>query len=80
MKVYGDVGVWLHKFLTTVLNGGERSGSRLDRFTARRIASGTNWVGGCMLPRVGLDVLQKGRIACIPQELNYDSSVDEPVA
>jgi hypothetical protein len=52
---YGGVGVYIHVFLTSALNGGELSASRPDRFTPAERAPGTHWIGGWVTPRTGLD-------------------------
>jgi len=40
--------------LTLELHGGEWSASRLGRFTPRKRAPGTHWIGWCLGPRVSL--------------------------
>jgi hypothetical protein len=45
--------------LTTALVGGEWSASRSCRFTPGERAPGTQWIGGWVDPRAGLDDLQK---------------------
>jgi hypothetical protein len=54
-------------FLTSVLDGGELSASRLCRFT-----SGTHSIGGWMGPRAGLDAVEERKICCPSQESNPD--------
>jgi hypothetical protein len=46
MKAYGEVDVQIHIFLTSVLDGGEWSASRPDRFTPGEGAQGTYWIEG----------------------------------
>jgi hypothetical protein len=59
MKAYGGVNVQIHIFLTSVIPGGEWSGSRPGRFTAKERAPGTHWIGGWVDPRAGLDDVKK---------------------
>jgi hypothetical protein len=54
MKTYGGVDVQIHIFLTSALVGGEWSVSRPGRFTP-----GTQYIGGRVDPRVGLDDVEK---------------------
>jgi hypothetical protein len=67
MKVYGEVDVQSHTFLTSALVWGERSASRLGRFTLGEAAPGTHWVGGWMGPRIGLDDVEKRKILTLPR-------------
>jgi hypothetical protein len=46
MKVYSST----HS-LTSAVDGGEWSASRLDRFTTRERTSRTHWIGGWVGPR-----------------------------
>jgi hypothetical protein len=59
MKKFGDVDLWIHVFLTSVLVGGEWSASRPCRFTPGESALGTHWIAGWMHPRDGLDGVEK---------------------
>jgi hypothetical protein len=59
MKTYGEVNVWIHVFLTSALVGGKRSVSRPGHFTPGERTPGTDWVGGCVDPRVDLDDMEK---------------------
>jgi hypothetical protein len=45
MKTYGGAAVYTHVFLSSALFGGERSASRLDRFTP-----GAHWIEGWVGP------------------------------
>jgi len=45
--------------LTSALNGGEWSDSRLGRFIPKEGALGTDWVGGWVGPRAVLDAVVK---------------------
>jgi hypothetical protein len=44
---------------TSALLGGEWSASRPGRFTPGEKVPGTHWIGGCVLPRTGLDDAEK---------------------
>jgi hypothetical protein len=46
MKTYGRVGIYLHTFLTSVLDGGEWSASRPGRFTPSEGERDSYWIGG----------------------------------
>jgi hypothetical protein len=58
MKAYGVVDVQIHIFLTSALGGGEWSASCPSRFTPRKRAPGTHWMGW-VDPRAGLDDVKK---------------------
>jgi hypothetical protein len=45
--------------LTSVLDGGEWSASRPDRFIPKERAPGTHWIGGWVGPRAILDAVVK---------------------
>jgi hypothetical protein len=65
MKTYKGVDVYTHVSLTSALIGGEWSTSRLGRFTPGERASSTQWIGGWMGPRTGLDDMEKLKL--LPQ-------------
>jgi hypothetical protein len=54
MKTYGGMDVWIHVFLTSALVGGEWSAQR-----PRRKSRITNWKGGWVRPRTGVDAVEK---------------------
>jgi hypothetical protein len=56
-------------FLPLALDGGEWSSSCLSHFTHREIDPNTNWIGGWVGLRAGLDALEKIKIF-LYQELN----------
>jgi hypothetical protein len=43
-------------FLTSALDGGERSASRPCRFSPGNLAPVTHWIGACVVPRAGLEL------------------------
>jgi hypothetical protein len=62
MKVYWEVDVYIHIFLTLALAGVMGSASRPCRFTPRERAPPlprTHWIGGRVDPRAGLDNMEK---------------------
>jgi hypothetical protein len=61
MKEYWGSGGIVHEFLTSVVEGGEWSASRPDRFTPRKRAPGIHWIGGWVGTRAGLDAVMKSR-------------------
>jgi hypothetical protein len=56
MKAYGVMDVYIHVFLTSALDGGERSASR----------PGTHWKGGWVDPRAGLDDMKEWKFLTLP--------------
>jgi hypothetical protein len=62
--------------LTSALNGSEWSASRSGRFTPRKIAPGTRWIGGWVGPRAVLDAVVK-RIPRIHNLNPFSSFGDE---
>jgi len=53
----GGIEAQLHPFLTSMLEGGERSTSRLCNFNPGK-ETGTNWIVGRRVPRAGMEVLE----------------------
>jgi hypothetical protein len=51
--VWGSGGI-APPFLTSALDGGQLSASRLGCFSPGEIAPGTHWIGGWVGPRAGL--------------------------
>jgi hypothetical protein len=70
MKMYWGVEVYLHAFLTSALDGGEWSALRPGRFTHRKRAPGTHWIGGWVGPRAVLDTVVKRKIPSLHRESN----------
>jgi hypothetical protein len=66
MKMYGEVDVLSHVFLTSALVEGEWSASRPGRFTSDERASGTHWVGRWMDPNAGLNYMEKWKLLTLP--------------
>jgi len=61
MKIYGEVEVQLHIFLTLALDGGEWLASCPVHFTTRESTPGVHWIGGWGGSRVSLDMVEKRR-------------------
>jgi hypothetical protein len=80
MKAYGGVDVYRHAFLTSALDGGEWSASRLGRFTPRERAHGTHWVGGWVGPKTVLDAMVKRKIPRPRRESNPRTPIVQPIA
>jgi hypothetical protein len=66
--------------LTFALDEGEWSASRLGRFTPRKRAPSTHWIGGGAGPRAVLDAVVKRKIPCSRQESNPRTPIVQPVA
>jgi hypothetical protein len=61
----GVLGEWRHSSthsLTSALDGGECSDSRLGRFASRERVPCANWIQGWVGPRAGLDAVVKRNI------------------
>ena len=74
MRAYGVVEVWLQSFLTSALNWSDRSALGPSPFTSmnRRL------VGGALLLKVSLDVLEKRKVClCLCRE---SAAAIQPVA
>jgi hypothetical protein len=71
MKTWWGVEVYLYIILTSALDGGEWSASRLGHFTPGERAPGTHFIGGWVGPRAGLDAVAKSKFPqCSCRELN----------
>jgi hypothetical protein len=66
--------------LTSALDGGEWSASRPDRFTSRKRAPGTHWIGGWVGSRAVLDAVVKEKIPSPRRESNPRTPIVQPVA
>jgi hypothetical protein len=55
----GEVEIQLHAFLTSALDVGDWSASRSNRFAPEEIVPDTNWIGGWVGPRAGLETAIK---------------------
>jgi hypothetical protein len=62
MKTYCGVGVQLHAFLTSALDGGEWSATRPGRFTPKDRALGAHWIESWVGPRAVPDAVVKRKI------------------
>jgi hypothetical protein len=78
MKAYGRYSS-THS-LTSALVGGERSASRLGRFTSRERALGTYWMVGRVGPSAVLDTAVKREIPNPRRESNPRTPIVQPVA
>jgi len=61
MKMYGELEVYIHSFLTSALGEGVWSASRPACFTPEGRDPVTHWIGGWAGPRPGLDTAAKKR-------------------
>jgi hypothetical protein len=59
MDTQGGMEVYIYVFLTSALDGGERSASRPGSFTSEETDPGTHWIGVWMGPRAGVDAVAK---------------------
>jgi hypothetical protein len=67
-------------FFTAALAGDEWSASRPCRLTSGEIPAGTHWMEGWVVPRAGLDVVEKRITSCPCPKSNPDSLVFQPIA
>jgi hypothetical protein len=75
MKMYGEVDVYIHIFLTLALVGGEWSASRIGPFTPRERVAGAHWIGAARMGRrTSLYNMERRKI------LSCDPSAIQPVA
>jgi hypothetical protein len=66
--------------LTSALDEGEWSASRLGRFTSTEKVPGTHWIGGWVGARTGLDAAVKKKIPSPRRESNPRTLIIQPVA
>jgi hypothetical protein len=79
MRAYGGEDVRIHIFLTSALAGDEWSASGSGRFTPGERDPGSQWVGGWVDPRAGLDDVEKRKFLTLPGLVLRPSAV-QPVA
>jgi hypothetical protein len=72
MKTHGRVEIQLHRFLTSVLDGGEWSASRHDHFATRERDPDTHWIGGWVSHRDSLEAVAKKKYLFSCWESNLD--------
>jgi hypothetical protein len=63
--------MYIHVFLTSALVEGEWSASRSYRFNPEKRAAGTDWIGGWMDTRTGLDDMTNGIFNWHPCYVQY---------
>jgi hypothetical protein len=80
MKAYWESGGIAPLVLTSALDGGEWSASRLGRFTPRERSPSTHWIGGWVGSRAVLDVVVKRKIPSHCWESNSSTQIVQPVA
>jgi hypothetical protein len=66
--------------LTSAIDGGVWSASRPGRFTPRKIAPGTHWIGGWVGPRAILYSMVKRKISSLRRESKPRAPIVQPVA
>jgi hypothetical protein len=79
----GVLGEWRYSSahsLTSALDGGEWSASRLGRFIPRKRAPGTHWIGGWVGPRAVLDAVVNRKIPSPSRKSNPRTPIVQPVA
>jgi hypothetical protein len=79
----GALGKWKYSSthsLTSALEGGEWSASRLGRFIPRERAPDTHWIGGWVGPRAVLDAVVKRKIPKPCWESNPRTLIVQTVA
>jgi hypothetical protein len=65
-------------FLTSALDGGEWSASRLRRFTAWETVPGTHLLGGWVAPRASLDAMEERSSFCRESNLAHPARSTSP--
>jgi hypothetical protein len=80
MKMYWEWRYSSTHSLTSALDGGEWSASRLGRFTPGGRAPDTHWIGGRVGPRAVLDAVAKRKIHSHRRESNPRTPIVQPVA
>jgi hypothetical protein len=64
MKTYEGMAAYIAvPFLTSAVYGGERSASCSGHFTPREIAPHAHSIGGWVVPKVGLEAVEKRKIS-----------------
>jgi hypothetical protein len=63
MKTYGGVEVWLHTFLTLVLDGGKWTASYHGCSTPGERGHNSHCIGGFVGPKASVDVASKRNIS-----------------
>jgi hypothetical protein len=63
----GEAEVWLVRFLTSALDGRERSVSTPDKFTLDKYSPGTQRMGGSVEHRACLDAVGKRKICSLTE-------------
>jgi hypothetical protein len=66
--------------LTSALDGGEWSASRLGRFTPRERARGTHWIRAWVGTRASLDTVSKRKTPSSRQESNPEHPIVQPLS
>jgi hypothetical protein len=80
MKTYWEWRYSTTHSLTSALDGGEWLTSRPGRFTPRKRAPGTHWIGGWVGPKVGPDAVVKRKIPSPRRESNPKIPIVQPVS
>jgi hypothetical protein len=80
MKEYWEWRYSSMHSLTSALDGGEWSASRLGRFTPKERAPRTHWIGGWVGPRAGLDAVVKRNIPSPRRESKPRTPIVQPIA
>jgi hypothetical protein len=80
MKTYGGVKSIGSPLLTSVLDGGWWSASRLCCFTHEESAHGTHLISGNVGHSAGLNAAEKIKISCYCRESNLNFFAVQPIA
>jgi hypothetical protein len=79
LKTFWRAEVYLYAFLTSAPDRNVWWASRPGRFVSREILPDTYWLGSWLCPRAGLDAVKRKNTRFPCRELNYDSSIVQPV-
>jgi hypothetical protein len=79
MKLYEVSEGIVPLFLILALEGSEWSAPHPGHLTPGERARGTHWIGSCVSPRGGLDIMERRKISCPCHESKYGCQAHSPL-